>query len=219
MKPVIFCDFDGTITDSDNIVSIMKHFSPAGWKTLVDQVLSQTVSISAGVGEMFSLLDSSLKEEIIDYVKKTANIRPGFAEFVRFTKEQGIPFYIVSGGMDFFIEPLLNGLVDEELVFCNRAHFDQEKIIIEWPHSCDDLCKEDCGCCKPSVMRKVSNPDQYKVVIGDSVTDFAAAKQAELVIARDRLLKKCIAEGIRHEPFDNFYQVIDILEKHLEVKA
>ena len=91
MKPAIFCDFDGTITNSDNIVSIMKHFSPEGWKNIVDGVLSQTVSISAGVGEMFSLLDSSLKEEIIDYVKTTAKIRPGFAEFVRFTKEQGIP--------------------------------------------------------------------------------------------------------------------------------
>ena len=109
--PVIFCDFDGTITNSDNIVSIMKQFAPSGWETLAENVLSQTISISSGVGKMFSLLDSSLKEEIIDYVKDTAVIRSGFAEFVHFTKEQEIPLFIVSGGMDFFIEPLLDGLV------------------------------------------------------------------------------------------------------------
>ena len=216
--PVIFCDFDGTITQSDNIVSIMKQFAPSGWETLAENVLSQTISISSGVGKMFSLLDSSLKDEIIDYVKDTAVIRSGFAEFVHFTKELEIPLYIVSGGMDFFIEPLLDGLVDQECIYCNRARFDEEKIIIEWPHNCDSQCKEACGCCKPSIMREVSKANSFNIVIGDSVTDFAAAKQANLVIARDRLLEKCKLEGIPHEGFQDFFQVIEIIQKQLEVK-
>ena len=27
-KPVIYCDFDGTITESDNIVALMEKFGP-----------------------------------------------------------------------------------------------------------------------------------------------------------------------------------------------
>ncbi len=217
-NPVIFCDFDGTITQSDNIVSIMKQFAPSGWETFAENVLSQTISISAGVGKMFSLLDSSLKEEMINYIKDTAVIRSGFAEFVHFTNEQGIPLFIVSGGMDFFIEPLLDGLLDQKFIYCNRARFDKEKIIIEWPHSCDSQCKEECGCCKPSVMRRVSKGNRFNIVIGDSVTDFAAAKQANLVIARDRLLEKCKMEGIPHVGFQDFFHVIEIIQKQLEVK-
>ena len=78
MKPIIFCDFDGTITNTDNIISIMKKFAPPDGKQLKDDVLQQTISISSGVGKMFSLLDSGLKDEIIQYVRETAGIRPGF---------------------------------------------------------------------------------------------------------------------------------------------
>lgn len=56
MKPIIFCDFDGTITNSDNIIAIMKKFAPPGWEELKDGVLKQKISISTGVGKMFSCL-------------------------------------------------------------------------------------------------------------------------------------------------------------------
>ena len=219
MKPVIFCDFDGTITNSDNIISIMEHFAPPGWEELKDGVLQQTISISEGVGKMFALLDSSLKPEIIRHVREHAGIRPGFKEFVEYTKQAEIPLYIVSGGMDFFIEPLLQGLVPAEHVYCNFAHFNQAKIHIEWPHECDDHCDNGCGCCKPTIMRQVSDQEDYRVVIGDSVTDFEAAKLADFVIARDRLLEKCKQSGISHQGFETFYQVIDILKEIEEVKV
>lgn len=31
-KIAVFCDFDGTITEKDNIINIMKHFAPSGWE-------------------------------------------------------------------------------------------------------------------------------------------------------------------------------------------
>nr|WP_316047425.1 haloacid dehalogenase-like hydrolase [Planococcus glaciei] len=56
---------------------------------------------------MFSLLPSTKKDDIIRYVLEQAEIRDGFAEFVAYAKEQNIPLYIVSGGIDFFVLPLL----------------------------------------------------------------------------------------------------------------
>ncbi|WP_110927822.1 2-hydroxy-3-keto-5-methylthiopentenyl-1-phosphate phosphatase [Bacillus massiliglaciei] len=219
MKPIIFCDFDGTVTDSDNIISIMKHFGPKGWEKWKDQVLNQEISISEGVGNMFALLESEKKEEIIRYVKETAKIRPGFTEMVQYAKAETIPFFIVSGGMDFFIEPLLQEIISPKFVYCNKAHFDQNDIRIEWPYTCDDLCTNHCGCCKPSIMRSLSEKDHFKIVIGDSVTDFEAAKKADLVIARDRLLEECIKQGITHCEFTDFFDVIEIVKQNLEVKA
>lgn len=98
---IIFCDFDGTITEKDNIIDIMKNFAPEGWEPIKDKILNQEISIRGGVGQLFSLIPSSQKEEIIQYVLSTAKIRDGFEEFVQYTKDQSIPLYVVSGGIDF----------------------------------------------------------------------------------------------------------------------
>ena len=86
-KPVIFCDFDGTITNNDNIIAIMKHFDPPGWSPSKDDILAQNISIREGVAKMCSLLPSVKKDEVVDYVLEQAEIREGFAEFVAYAKE------------------------------------------------------------------------------------------------------------------------------------
>ena len=107
-NPVIFCDFDGTITMKDNIINIMAKFAPDGWEAIKDDILAQRVSIQKGVSELFSLLPTSQKEEIVSFVLEDAKIREGFGEFVQFTREQNIPLYIVSGGIDFFVHQRSN---------------------------------------------------------------------------------------------------------------
>ncbi|MCK9905376.1 HAD-IB family phosphatase, partial [Frankia sp. Cpl3] len=91
---VLFCDFDGTITEKDNIVAIMRKFSPPNWEEIAQQILSQQISIREGVGKLFAMLPSSLRQEITDFIVAEARIRPGFAEFVQFCEKQGIDLLI-----------------------------------------------------------------------------------------------------------------------------
>jgi len=212
---VIICDFDGTITETDNIIAIMKEFAPPEWDALKNGVLSQEISIKEGVGKMFQLLPSSSKTQIVEFILQHAEIRPGFQDFVRYAKENNIPLYIVSGGIDFFVYPLLQGLVNEDQIYCNVANFSNEQIKIEWPNSCDEQCTNECGCCKPSLIRQLTNTNQKKIVIGDSITDLQAAKLADFVIARDLLLEKCKELQLPHQSFTTFFDVMDILD-HLE---
>ncbi|WHZ59449.1 2-hydroxy-3-keto-5-methylthiopentenyl-1-phosphate phosphatase [Metabacillus hrfriensis] len=215
-KPIIICDFDGTITNNDNIIAIMKKFAPPEWNALKDDVLRQRISVRAGVEKMFRLIPSELKYDIIQYLLFTAQLRDGFREFVQYTEEEEIPLYIVSGGIDFFVHPLLNGLVDRDRVYCNAGDFSGQAIEILWPNSCDDQCSNDCGCCKPSLIRKLAAPDQEVIVIGDSVTDLEAAKLADFVFARDFLLGKCQSLDLPHQEFTTFFDVIDRLKKKQE---
>ncbi|MFD1885013.1 2-hydroxy-3-keto-5-methylthiopentenyl-1-phosphate phosphatase [Paenibacillus wenxiniae] len=208
-QPVIFCDFDGTITNSDNIVAIMKHFSPAGYETILNEVFHQQRSIRDGVGAMFALMPSSQKQEIIDFVMQHAGIRAGFADFLAFVRQQEIPYYVTSGGIDFFLKPLLEpfGIPDEH-IFCNGADFSGEHIEILWPHPCDEHCSNDCGMCKTTVMREFP-PERYeRILIGDSVTDFEGAKIADLVYSRSTLTEKCRELGVPHVPFETFHDII-----------
>jgi len=213
IKPVIFCDFDGTVTKKDNIISIMKHFAPPGWERWKDGVLSRSISIQEGVGNMFSLLPSALKKDIIDFVIDTAEIRDGFGEFIQFAKKQSIPIYIVSGGIDFFVKPMLESFASIDGIYCNEADFSDETIKIHWPYDCDRHCpNQNCGCCKPSLIRKLAGEDSHVIVIGDSVTDVEAAKVADTVISRDYLSKTCDDMSIPHHSFETFYDCINILE-------
>jgi 2-hydroxy-3-keto-5-methylthiopentenyl-1-phosphate phosphatase len=218
-KQVVFCDFDGTVTEKDNIIAIMNEFAPEGWDEIKEAVLDRSISIREGVGKMFSLLPVTQKEEIIGYAVKNARIRPGFQEFLDFASEEGIPVYIVSGGIDFFIEPIIQQFEPLAGVYCNSSDFSGETIKIDWPNSCDDQCSNDCGCCKPSIMRKLEQSGDYKIVIGDSVTDLEAAKQADLVLARDYLKDKCAEWEIPHRPFETFYDCIEALKTEIGVKG
>ncbi|QJC88359.1 2-hydroxy-3-keto-5-methylthiopentenyl-1-phosphate phosphatase [Bacillus inaquosorum] len=217
-KPLIICDFDGTITMNDNIISIMKTFAPPEWTALKDGVLSKTLSIKEGVGRMFGLLPSSLKEEITRFVLEDAKIREGFREFVAFVKEHELPFYVVSGGMDFFVYPLLEGIVEKDRIYCNHASFDSDYIHIDWPHSCKGTCSNQCGCCKPSVIHELSEPNQYIIMIGDSVTDVEAAKLSDLCFARDYLLNECRERNLNHLPYQDFTEIRKDIENVTEVQ-
>ncbi|MEW4285153.1 2-hydroxy-3-keto-5-methylthiopentenyl-1-phosphate phosphatase [Priestia koreensis] len=216
---ILFCDFDGTITNTDNIIAIMKQFAPPEWSSIKDDVLAQRVSVQEGVGKMFSLLPSSLKNEIIEFLLKKAEIREGFQEFVAFAREKGLPLYIVSGGIDFFVEPLLDGLVEPSSIYCNGSDFSGERIRITWPHDCDEHCDNGCGCCKPSLLRDLAHGDDFKVVIGDSITDLQAAKLADAVIARDFLIEKCEELSIPYRPFSTFHDVKNHVQELLEVRV
>jgi len=214
-KPIVCCDFDGTITKNDNIIRIMKQFAPSEWTKLKDGVLSKEITIQEGVGRMFQLLTSDQKEAIQSFILEDTEIREGFKHFVDEVKKADIPFYVLSGGMDFFVYPILEGIVDRDDIYCNHASFGEDHIQIEWPHACDTQCQNVCGCCKPSIIRKLTHEDDFIIMIGDSVTDVEAAKHADLTFARDYLLNECQELGLVHKEYDTF---IDLHAQFVQIK-
>ncbi|MCR8634926.1 2-hydroxy-3-keto-5-methylthiopentenyl-1-phosphate phosphatase [Paenibacillus radicis (ex Xue et al. 2023)] len=211
---VIFCDFDGTITVNDNIVAIMKHFQPAGWDVLVEQVISKTISIREGVGRMFALLPTSRKQEVIDYSINNVKIRDGFSKLLEYCKQQNITFLVTSGGIDFFVYPVLYAFpIVKENIYCNASDFSGSHIEIVWPHVCDDQCHNNCGMCKTTIIRGYPSDKYERILIGDSVTDFEGAKLADTVFARSHLIDLCKDLGLNYYPFENFHEVIERLKE------
>jgi len=212
----IFCDFDGTITERDMIITIMEQFGAPGWEAIKDDILSQRISIQQGVGRLFAGIDADQREHMIAYAKEVAVIRAGFAEFLDFCRAREIDFWVTSGGIDFFVLPLLQPFGIDNPIYCNASDFSGEKVQVLWPHACDEHCDNSCGMCKPSILRKFPDPELYKIVIGDSITDLQAAKQADFVIARSFLLSQCEALGLPHAAFTTFHDCIRILENILD---
>ncbi|MCZ8511272.1 2-hydroxy-3-keto-5-methylthiopentenyl-1-phosphate phosphatase [Paenibacillus filicis] len=213
-RKIIFCDFDGTITVNDNIVAIMKHFQPEGWDKLVQQVISKELSVREGVGRMFALLPTSRKKEIVDYAIGNVTIRDGFRELLEYSRMEGIEFFVTSGGIDFFIYPVLSAFpIPEDHIYCNASDFEGTHIKILWPHACDSECDNDCGMCKTAIIRSYPKEMHERILIGDSITDFAGAKLVDTVFARSHLIELCEDLGLNYYKFDNFFDVISRLEE------
>lgn len=209
---MIFCDFDGTITEKDNIIDIMKQFAPPEWETIVDEIFAKERSLRDGVHKMFSLIPSSLRQEITDFVLERANVREGFADFVAYCKKNGIELLVTSNGIDFFIKPILAPYESEiNRIYCNDSDFSDETINIIYPYPCDEHCDVDCGMCKTTIIRSYDSASYLKVVIGDSITDLEGAKIADAVIARSYLQKKCEELNIPYYPFSTFTDCIQAL--------
>lgn len=209
-KPVLFCDFDGTITLNDNIIAAMKHFNPPGWEDIVKEIVGETKSIRQGVGEMFALLPSAMKDEVREYILHNAAIRAGFTELLDWCKANDVPFYVTSGGIDFFVYPILAPFgIPADHIYCNGSDFSGENITITWPHACDEFCANGgCGMCKTAVIRRFPEDRYFRILIGDSVTDFAGAKIADLVYSRSILTDKCRELGLPHAPFETFHDIV-----------
>jgi 2-hydroxy-3-keto-5-methylthiopentenyl-1-phosphate phosphatase len=213
-KQIIFCDFDGTITVNDNIVAIMKHFQPPGWEKLVDQIISRQISISEGVGGMFALLPTSREKEIVDYAINNVTIRAGFSELLAHCREHEIEFFVTSGGIDFFVYPVLSEFpIPKRNIYCNSSNFEGSHIEILWPHACDENCHNNCGMCKTTIIRGYSHDDYERILIGDSITDFEGAKLVDTVFARSHLIELCQELGLNYYPFEDFFDVIERLKE------
>ena len=210
---VIFCDFDGTAAEQEVIVSLFRAFGPTGWEAVRDAIIAGTVSVREGVGRLFARIPSSRVPEMVAYARRIATLRSGFREFLEYCRVHDHRFLLTSGGIDFFIYPILEGILPRDQIYCNGSDVSGPTVRILWPHGCDEHCRADCGMCKPSIMRHFP-PEQYRrVVVGDGVTDLPAARLADLVIGRDLLAVKCREAGIAYEPFETFYDVMAVLDR------
>jgi 2-hydroxy-3-keto-5-methylthiopentenyl-1-phosphate phosphatase len=62
-------------------------------------------------------------------------------------------------------------------------------------------------------MRKLGGSSFCRIVIGDSITDLEAARQADFVLARDFLKEKCLEFNIPFESFETFFDCIESIKK------
>ena len=112
MKPIIFCDFDGTITAEETFVGMLKEFAPQMAAEIMPLLYRREMTLREGVRKMLESIPSRCYPEIIEF-SRTKKIRPGFVEFLDFLKTQGVPFVLVSGGVRIMVETVLGDLTQK----------------------------------------------------------------------------------------------------------
>ena len=204
-RPVVFCDFDGTIAMDEVIVEVWREFAPPGWERDVEDMLAGRKSLLQGDAEIFARIPTSRADEIADFAKRTVRFRPGFDDLLRYCRDASIEFMVLTGALDFFVEPIL-APYEEFISRIVSIPADLTGDVIRF-HA--GLACETCALCKGKVIDGYR--DVFRIVVGDSITDEHGALIADAVFARDRLAAIMRASELPYHDFNTLHDVANTL--------
>jgi len=128
MKTLFQCDFDGTITREDVSFLILDAFGDKGWRQMFQEYTEGKISVGRFNTLAFATVKAD-KETLLKLVREKAELRPGFHNLLAYCHRKGLEFVIVSNGLDFYIQAILQGIgIDNIEVFAARTRFGSNSI-------------------------------------------------------------------------------------------
>jgi 2-hydroxy-3-keto-5-methylthiopentenyl-1-phosphate phosphatase len=200
----VFCDFDGTITQNETFVGMLKEFAPAAAEEIMPEIYALRLTLREGVKQMLASIPASCYPAILDYAR-TQPMRAGFVELLDFLDERQIPLVVVSGGLQGMVETVLGDLKSR----VKGIH------AVEIDSTGEFLTARSRYEGDTELVAKVSVIQSYQVerpiAIGDSVTDLNMALYAPIVFARDKLATYLQERQKTYYSWDNFFDIRDRL--------
>ncbi len=207
--PALVLDFDGTVTEDDMLDRVCWEFGDQAVYREVDAALERgEIRLVDDIGRKLATVRAPL-DEVADWVRAEARVRPGFAELVRFARSRGRRAVIVTSSFHELVEPVLGNLARDVELVANRLDPRRDG----WRAYFHDLqpC-ETCG--EPCKRGAVARLDAGGVVyVGDGFSDRCVAQAADLVFARDGLATYLDQRDVDYERFDDFHDVLDVLQR------
>ena len=152
---IIFSDFDGTITKIDTLKFLLDNFGAADWMEIEYKVKDGIMQEKEALSTEFSTLNVSWEEAIVN-ILNSIPIETGFREFIKWSKDAGLEFIILSGGVIEIIEPLLKREGLENLTIrANRVEVSKGR----WKliPSQRPKIKNNCNHCKTNSIIEMKN--------------------------------------------------------------
>ena len=210
VKTIVQCDFDGTITEEDQAFLLLDAFARGNWRQLLTEYREGKISVGHFNTSAFAMVKED-KQTLVNFVKRTAKIRPGFQELVTYCRGEGIQFIIVSNGLDFYINTILTDMGVENIeVFAAQAQFAYGGIEVKYigPDGIhlDSNFKD--------TFTKLFLTRGYRVIyVGNGLSDLSPARHAHHIFACDELLNLCKQTGLNCIPFVDLNDVVRGLKR------
>jgi 2,3-diketo-5-methylthio-1-phosphopentane phosphatase len=209
-KPVLFFDFDNTLTQGDLLDELIERYSPTeewrDWEHAWSEgqlparecLRLQIENMRVSRGELFEFLSK-------------VRIDPVFVDIVQWARERHVLVSIVSDSFQPLISHVLksNGVEVDIPIFANEVTFaGEDRLVPHFPHY-DPTCVR-------SANAKARHLDAYRlnkiIFAGDGHSDLDAALAADVVFAKASLAKELDALGSTFYPFETLEPVLAYLE-------
>ncbi len=192
-KFIFFTDFDGTITTADSNDYMIDNLGCGAAQREADN--HEVLAGRAHFRDMFyAMLDSVQTpfDECLRLLLERIKLDPGFRDFYNWARDNNVPIVILSGGMEPVIRALLDKMLgpgwDMQIVSNNVAPSAEGRSINEqggWKIVFHDDSVH--GHDKSIEIRKYSALPSRPVMFyaGDGVSDLSAAKETDLLFAKE----------------------------------
>ncbi|HKV90188.1 MAG TPA: HAD-IB family phosphatase [Thermoplasmata archaeon] len=214
----MWVDFDGTLVEPNVAIILVAEFARDGERVAneIDEELhAGKITLRQAWERQVALLPADRMEEMARWAVRNTPLRSGAHELLELLDRHHVPTAIVSGGLDFYIGPILKHSGIDLPVFSDALAFQPpDRLVLSHPYG-HATCRL-CGICKAQTVRDAFDDRRRSVFIGDGSTDKFAAEVADIVFARRRLRSYCEASKIPYVAFEEFGPVTEKLRRWFE---
>ncbi len=210
-KPIVFLDFDGTITCRDAVDAILEEFAAPQWLEIEEDWRAGRIGSRECLAAQMRLVHATRTQ--LDLLLDSIEIDSGLLTLLKVCADGGLEVHIISDGFDYCIERILNrpGLnlqnyLIRTRIFSSRLQRVGDQWQVDFP-SFHQSCVHGCATCKPAIMSLLNPQSAPTIFVGDGLSDKYAVTVADLVFAKNKLAEYCRARGINHERFDSLVSV------------
>ena len=188
---------------------LLDAFADGDWRPLLRDYRENRISVNSFNSRAFSMIKAD-KSTLVDFAKTTMKIRPGFQELVSYCQERGFKFVIVSNGLDFYIEAILNNLrINNVEVFAARTKFISGGLKVAYIGPNGSQLEEGFK----KAYTKLFLDLGYRVIyLGNGISDISPASEAHYVFATGELETYYDRSKANFTPFINLNDIIQKLE-------
>jgi len=207
---IIVSDFDGTITKEDSLYNFFDRYADKKWLEVEELWKEGKIGSKECLIKEFELV-KGLSEELIDEFINEIEVDKYFVKFSELCKKNKVDFLVVSDGVDYFINKILekNDIKDVKVI-TNHGEFIKGKFTLTFPN-CNKDCKNDSGTCKCKVIYDLSKEYNKIYYIGDGTSDFCVANKVDCLFAKSKLIDYSKANNINYQPFESYKDIITAL--------
>jgi 2-hydroxy-3-keto-5-methylthiopentenyl-1-phosphate phosphatase len=207
MKIAVQLDFDGTVTEEDVSFLLLDTYVGSIWREHLKEYTAGKIPVGTFNKKVFGLVKADRKT-MTDLVLSSdrVKIRLGFPELLDYCRQKGIKAVIVSNGLIFYIEAILEKLsLDGIEVYAARNRFSPAGMKVAYVGP--DGTEMEIGF-KEAYTDLLEKSGYGVIYVGNGASDIFSARRARHVFAVDELLKCCRKENVPCMPFTDFFDVI-----------
>jgi len=211
MKIALQCDFDGTVTEEDVSFLLLDTYVGSRWREYLKEYTEGRIPVGTFNKKVFGMMKAD-RQTMTDLVLNSdrVKIRPGFRELTDYCSQKGHKIVIVSNGLIFYIEAILENLgIDSLEVHAAESRFSPDGMEVRYLGP--DGTEMEVGY-KEAYTELLQQQGYNVIYVGNGASDIFSSRRAIKVFATSDLLEKCREEDLKCTPFTDFHDVIRGLE-------
>ena len=214
--PAVLVDFDDTAA-AQNVAELLLHrFGHPTWTAVRERFRRGDLSLKE-YQEITFLEMSADRDAMQDYVRQQACFREHFGALWEFCRECGIPMCIVSQGLDFYVQALLDGNGHSDMpVHAVRAEFSANGRVNGYAYDFTYPDAPERGNSKALMVRRFQERGHHVFFVGDGRSDFEAGEVADSVFAHRQMAEMCEEAGVPFMQFTDFGPVLAAVREYMD---